>query len=265
MVKTGYFSNSSKFMAAVSAFLFIANGFVVIGEFTNDKVSSYATMFSSLSLYVVLILGYVALNGEGLGHKRARDRKSKKATGYLKFLLLFVFLYRFIKAIPEQYAVSFSADSFAGILFRFVASILSTVGSYGFFVAAVSLWYVIRDGENKKLVPIEATAFISGVLYNLFKMFNYAVGKYGVTALGDIFIRIFTDKYILHTLCLLQFFLDTIMFIVVAKYYNGLSIEEEEQNDKSNHQLIPARSVYEPDGFGIDDFEDKFLEPNTVT
>lgn len=260
MVKSGYFSNSSKFMAVVSAFLFVANGFVVIGEFTTEKVSSYATMFSSLSLYVVLALGYVALNGEGLGHKRARDRKSKKATGYLKFLLLFVFLYRFVKALPEQYAYSFSANSFMGIIFRFIAAILSTVGSYGFFVAAVSFWYIIRDGENKKLVPIEAIAFIFGVLYNLFKMFNYAVGKYGITTFGDIFVGVFTNKYILHILCLLQFFLDTVMFIAVAKYYNGLSIEEEERNEKDTHQLIPARSVYETEGFGIDNFEDKFLE-----
>lgn len=259
MVKTGYFSNSSKFMAAVSAFLLVANAFVVIGELTNEKVSSYATMFSSLSLYVVLILGYVALNGEGLGHKRARDRKSKKTTGYLKLLLLFVFLYRYVKAIPEQYASSFSADSFSGVLLRFIAALLSTVGSYGFFVAAVSFWYIIRDGENKKLIPIEAAAFISGVLYNLFKMFNYAVGKYGVTALGDIFVQAFTNKYILHTLCLLQLLLDTVMFIIVAKYYNGLSIEEEELSEKSTHRLIPARSVYEAEGLGIDNFEDKFL------
>ena len=80
-------------------------------------------------------------------------------------------------------------------------SAVSTVGSYGFLLVAVSLWYIFRDGKRKELLPIEITAFVFGIIYNLYKLFNYAVARYGVDVLGDLFIRFFSNNAALKVLC----------------------------------------------------------------
>lgn len=264
MAKSSFMSNSAKLLAVVSGLLLLANFLVSVGSLEGyDTFATWGTKISNLSLYVVLVLGYIAFNGEGVGHKRSRDRKSKKITGFLKLILFFCFILRYIKGAPEMAVLSLPADSVGGITARFVMSLVSTVGSYGFLLGAVSLWYVFRDNGKKELMPIEIVSFSVSVLYNVFKLFNYAVGKYGITLLGDVFTGVFSQSNVLHVLCLLQFFFNLLMFIVVAKHYGKIGAKEQKVLDDNTKELSRARNVFRDDGYGIDTFEDDFLTSQT--
>ena len=260
MAKSTYLSNSAKLLAVLSGMLLLANVLAAVGSMGNlPDVSRLATSFSSLCLYVVLVVGYVAFNGEAVCHKRYRDRKKKKVLGFFKLLLLLCFLLRYIKAVPENLAMTIPAESLGGILARLGVSLLSTVGSFGFLFGAVSLWYLIRDKENPKLLLPELVSLMISVLYNAFKFFNYAVGKYEITAFGEGFTSIFSQNEISQILCVFQFLLNLIMFVCVIIYYSKKGEGEQQILDKNTKELKKARNVLKEEGFGIDTLEDDFL------
>ena len=94
MAKSTYLSNSAKILAALSGMLLLANILVAVGSMGDlPSVSEFATSYSNLCLYVVLVGGYIAFNGEAVCHKRNRDRKRKRLLGAFKWLLLFCFLF----------------------------------------------------------------------------------------------------------------------------------------------------------------------------
>lgn len=263
MAKFSYLSNSAKLMSVVSVFLFAANALVTIGSFSGiESLSKWGSSLSSLALYLVLVLGYIALNGEGVGHKRYRDRKSKKITGYLKLNLFFCFVMNFAKAGLEFWALSI--DDAGGTVARLLMSVVSTVGSYGFFLCLVSLWYIFRDSSQKVLLPLEITSFIFGFLYNLYKIFNYAVVKYDVGIFGSLFTDLFSQNDVLKILCLLQFSFNIIMFVQVYFHCGKLGDKEQAVLDNNTKELPRARNVYKDEGFGIDTLEDDFLQPDTI-
>ena len=137
MAKSSYFSNSAKLLSIVSALLFVANGLVAIGSFlANETLFNLGSSLSNLDVYVVLVLGYIAFNGEGLGHKRFGDRKSKKATAFFKLHIVFCFVMNFIKSGIEMAVLS--VEGAGGVAARLVMSLVSTAGSYGFLLCAVS-------------------------------------------------------------------------------------------------------------------------------
>lgn len=263
MAKSSYLSNSAKILAVLSGMLLFANILVAVGSMGNlPDVSKLATSFSNLCLYVVLVMGYVAFNGEAVCHKRYRERKRKKLLGFFKLLLLICFLLRYIKTVPENFAMTISAQSFSGVLARLGVSLLSTVGSFGFLFGAVSLWYLIRDKENKKLFLPELVSLMVSVLYNVFKFFNYAVGKYQITAFGESFASIFSQNSISQILCIFQFLFNLVMLICVAVYYSKKGESEQKILDENTKELKKARNVLKEEGFGIDTFEDDFLSLN---
>lgn len=261
MAKSSYISNSAKLFSIVAALLFITNGLTAVGSFLrNETLAQWGTSLSSLALYVVLALGYVALNGEGVGHKRYRDRKSKKITGFFKLNLFFCFILNFIKGGLAAAAYTFSGS---GRIVAFaVLSLLSTVGSYGFVLCGVSLWYVYRDRAYKKLLPVEIIAFAFGVAYNLFKLGNYAFIKYRIPIPPNTITHIFADNDISRILCLLQFAFDVIMFAVVCIHYGKMGDKEQNILDNNVKELPRARNIYKDEGFGIDTLEDDFLNEN---
>ncbi len=260
MAKSTYLSNSAKILAVLSGMLLFANILVAVGSMGGfADVSKLATSFSNLCLYVVLIMGYVAFNGEAVCHKRNRNRKRKRLLGFFKLLLFLCFVLRYIKGFPESFAMSLPAESVGGIIARLGMSLLSTVGSYGFLFGAVSLWYFIRDRENSKLLLPELLSLMISVLYNVFKFFNYAVGKYGITAFGESFSTIFAQDEISQILCIFQFLFNLIMLICVIVFYDKQGSQEQEILDKNTKELKKARNVYKEEGFGIDTFEDDFL------
>lgn len=258
MAKSSYMGNSAKLLCIVSALLFAANGLIALGSFSGvQKLSSLGSGLSSLALYVVLILGYIAFNGEGVGHKRFRDRKSQKVTGFFKLNLFFCFLLNFIKSALEITAMSLSGvGRTVACLFM---SVVSTFGSYGFVLCGVSLWYILRDNNHKKLLPLQVGAFIFGVLYNVYKLVNYAVVKYDITIFGSMFNELFSNNTALKALCLLQLAFDIAMFIQVAAFYGKLGDKEQKVLDDNTRELPRARNVYKDEGYGIDTLEDDFL------
>lgn len=260
MAKSTYLSNSAKILAALSGMLLFANILVAIGSMGGlPSVSKFATSYSNLCLYVVLVMGYVAFNGEAVCHKRNRDRRRKRLLGAFKLLLLLCFLLRYIKAVPEKLAMTIPGESLGGILARMGVSLLSTVGSFGFLFGAVALWYLIRDRENQKLLLPELLAVMMGVVYNVFKLFNYAVGKYGITAFGEGFTAIFSQDSISQILCISHFLITLIMLIMVTVQYSKMGEGEQQILDKNTKELKKARNVLKEEGYGIDSFEDDFL------
>ncbi len=265
MAKSSYLSNSAKILAVLSGMLLLANILVAVGSIGGiPRVSELATSFSNLCLYVVLVMGYVAFNGEAICHKRNRDRKKKKVAGFLKLLLFFCFALRYVKGVPENAVMSLSPETFYGVAARLGMSLLSTVGSFGFLFGAVSFWYFLRDKGNMKLVLPELLSLMISVLYNVYKFFNYAVGKYEITAFGESFSAFFSQSEISQILCIFQFIFNLIMLISVAAFYGKKGSAEQEILDKNTRELERARNIYKEQGFGIDTFEDDFLLSATI-
>lgn len=263
MAKSSYLSNSAKLLIAVSALLFIANTLLTLGSFTG--IQNFTDLGSSLSntaLYIVLIIGFIAFNGEGVGHKRYKDRKSKKVTSYFKLYLCICFFMNFIKGAFDM--VAMSLEGAGRTIACMIMSVVSTVSTYGFLLCVVSLWYILRDTSHKKLLPLEATAFLFGLIYNVYKLFNYAVVKYEINLLGSIFSKLFSDNEILKVLCLVQLLFNVIMFVQVSVYYGKLGDKEAEISEKNIKALPKSPDVYKDEGFGIDTLEDDFLLPDTI-
>ncbi|MEE1503044.1 MAG: hypothetical protein UGF89_02210 [Acutalibacteraceae bacterium] len=263
MAKSSYFSNSAKLLSIVSALLFAANAMVAVGSFfANESLFRLGSSLSSFDVYVVLVLGYIAFNGEGLGHKRYGNRKNKKAAAFFKLHIIFCFIMNFLKSGIEMTILS--VEGAGGVVARFVMSLISTAGSYGFLLCAVSFWYILRDSQEKKLVSVEVIAFAFGVLYNGYKTLNYAVDKYGITIFGSMFSDLFSNDEVMKTLCLLQFIFNIIMFGYVAVCYGKKGEKEQEALDKKSKKLPKAKNVYKDEGFGIDTMEDDFLISETI-
>lgn len=263
MTKSSYLSNSAKLLIIVSAILFAANALLIIGSFSDvQRFTELGSSLSNTALYIVLVIGFIAFNGEGVGHKRHRDRKSKKVTSFFKLHLFICFLMNFIKAAFDMYAMSL--DSTARTIACFVMSLVSTVITYGFLLCVVSLWYIFRDNSHKKLLPLEALAFLSGLIYNVYKLFNYAVVKYEITLLGSMFTELFGSNNVLRILCLLQLLFNILMFVQVSVYYGKLGDKEQAEQSKNAKVLRPAQNVYKDEGFGIDTIDDDFLIPETI-
>lgn len=262
MAKSTYLSNSAKILAVLSGMLLLANVLIAVGSIGGiASVSKLATSYSDLCRYVVLIFGYVAFNGEAVCHKRNRDRKKKRLLGAFKILLLLCFLSKYIKVVPENLAMTIPAQSLGGILARLGVSTLSTVGSFGFLFGAASIWYLIRDKEDTKLLLPELVSAMISIVYNVFKFFNYAVGKYNITAFGEGFTSIFSQNEISQILCIFNFLANLIMLIMVMRYYSQKGESEQSVLDKNTKELKKARNVLKEEGFGIDTFEDDFLTP----
>lgn len=260
MAKSSYLSNSAKILSVLAGMLLLANTLVAVGSFSgNGNIAHWGTSFSNLCLYVVLVMGYVAFNGEAVGHKRNHDRKRKKVLGFFKLLLFFCFVLRYAKGVPEMAAMSLPADSVGGIVARLGMSLLATVGSYGFLFGALSLWYIIRDKGNLKLMLPQLIALLISICYNGFKFFNYAVGKYKISVFGEGFTEIFSNNDILQLLCIFQFLFIIVMLVSITIYYGKKGEEEQKILDKNVKTLSKARNILKEEGYGIDTLEDDFL------
>lgn len=258
MTKSDYLSNSAKLLLISSAILFAVNTLSFIAMF-NSGFSNPVGKLSDFSFYAVFVLCFLAFNGEGIAYKRSRDLKKKSKTNYLKALVLFAFLARFVKSFVEKFVLSSDADSVSGVGLRIFMGVFGTVSSYGFLLTAVAFWYGVRDKDKKHLLLCEVGAFAIGLVYNIFKVFNYAVAKYGAVIFGESGVSLFSDKVILNVLCLFQFAFDIIMFSVVLKHYDGLSTSEQAEKTLARKKMINARNIYNTDCCGIDTLEDDFF------
>lgn len=257
MTKSEYLSNSAKLLAVVSALLLVAN-FLVSFCGDTELLFSLGQKLSNLSFYVAMVLGFLAFNGEGIAYKRAREYKSKKFTTILKIFLVYAFVFRFFKTLVENALVKNGATDWSGLLTALFCAMLNAVASYGFLLTLVSLRYVFRDSFAKKLFATEAFSFLVGVVYNVFKLFNYVVVKYNFAGFNQSLNALFMNEGVLHTLCVLQYLLNFVMFVVVMRHYSRLAIGEQEAFKSSQEMRSKAKSIYKSDCVGIDTLDDDF-------
>lgn len=258
MTKSEYLSNSAKLLMICSIMLFVSNALVYMNGL-SETIALIGSKASDITFYVVFFIGFLAFNGEGIAYKRNRDLKSKKKTSLLKLLIVFVFVLRYIKSPIENLGLSVSENNLGGVFSRIGLGALSTIASYGFLFTVVALHYMLRDRENKKLFCVEALAFLVGVANNLFKVFRYAVTKYELNALGDIFVSVFSNETATAVLSLLQYAFDIIMFFIVLKEYNKFILDEFNKNEIAKKKAVFSRKIYNTDCVGIDTMEDDFL------
>ncbi len=258
MTKSDYLANASKLLLICSCFLFVVNSLSFLGMYF-DVFSGVSSKLTTACFYIVLLLGFLAFNGEGIAYKHSRQRNHKKKTVVLKIILLSAFFIRFVKTPLESLCLGINAESVFGAFSRFSFGLLNTVASYGFLLTCVAIWYIFRDMGNKKLFIPQVLAFSSGFIYNFYKVFNYSVTKYEFTYFGDVFTELFGNGVVLNILCLVHFMADIIMFAVVLKYYNARAITEQDEKTAITRQMVTSRKIYNTDCFGLDTLEDDFF------
>jgi hypothetical protein len=265
MTRSDYLSNAGKLLLICSGFLFVVNLLSFLGGYV-DVFVNISSKLTTACFYIVLLLGFLAFNGEGIAYKHARQRKNKKVTSILKIMLFFAFLVRFIKTPVESAALSVDAASFGGALVRFGLGVFNTVSSYGFLLTIVALWYIFRDINTKKLIIPQALAFFSGMIYNVYKVFNYAITKYDFTYFGELFNNIFSNAIVMNVLCLVNFALDMVMFAFVIKFYGDNAVIEQNEKTAITKNMVTSRKIYSTDCFGLDTLEDDFFmeKPETI-
>ena len=258
MTRSDYLSNSAKLLMICSAFLFSVNLLSLVGLYV-DTLATLVLKLTNICFYGMLVLGFLAFNGEGIAYKHARQLKHKRVTGFLKLLLLSAFFIRFIKTPVEGALLSTDAETLLGGFSRLFLGVFNNVSSYSFLLTVVALWCVFRDGINKRLVGFEALALVSGVAYNGFKIFNHAITKFDFNYFSEGIAQLFTNELILNTLCLVHFMADIIMFALILKHYNAKAIIEQNEKTAIVRKMISSRKIYKTDCFGLDTMEDDYF------
>ncbi len=262
MTKSNYLVNSAKLLIACCLILFAANTFVFLG-FLGETVLFFGNKLSTFAFYIVLVLGFLAFNGEGISYKKSRNLKRKNHTRLLKALLIFSFLLRYIKMPFESVLLTTDATSFWGGFLRLFLGCFNTAASYGFLFTIVSLWYMKRDKKYKTLYIIELVSFIVGIVSNFYKMLNHTITKYSFAGFSDAFNSAFSNDTVLYVLVLLQFAMNIVMFTFVVKTYNKFLSSEHYEREQEHKKMYFARNIYDTDGFGVDTLEDDYLTEQT--
>ncbi len=258
MTKSDYLSNSSKLLLICSCLLFVNSALTILnGEF--EGLEAVASAFTSICFYGVLVMAFLAFNGEGISYKHTKSAKKRKATIILKILLVSVFLFRYIKTPVTTFLLGFEAQTTAGVISRLFMSFLNTVASYGFLMTVISVWFIFRDKNVKKIKICGFCALFTGLIYNGFKFINYAIVKYGVSVADNGFSDFFTNELTLNVLAQVQFGFNIIMCIVAYRYFESLVLDEHEEKEKNIKNMITARNIYSTDCVGIDTLEDNFF------
>lgn len=257
MTKSNYLSSAAKYFAIVSALILLPNLFSMLGS--SDQVAELAVKITSFSFYLIIALTYIALNGEGIAYRKNNMIEKLKSVVALKRYLLFSVIINFAKNYLERKVVGFSGNNGIKLLLQFSTSVLFSVTSFSFVVAVVLIWYLKRDKVISKLFKVEIVAIACGVLYNLFKVFNYTVETYGLKIYGETLTTIFESKMISGCLCVGCCIVFIVVFIVISKYYNTLSLKEEEERKNLLALRKTTVDICKEDGYGIDFVEDDFI------
>lgn len=258
MTKSDYLSNSSKLLLFCSCLLFVNSALTILSG-TFENVKGLSNTFTSVCFYGVLVMAFLAFNGEGISYKHTKSTKKRKATVALKFLVVSVFLFRYIKTPVTAFLLGFDVATPLGVASRLFMSFINTVASYGFLMTVISLWFIFRDRNVKKLLPADFCALFSGLLYNAFKFINYAIVKYGITVTDNSFSDIFTKDSTLNILGLVQFGFNIVMCIVAFRYFESLIPSEHEEKEMTVKKMLVAKNIYSTDCVGIDTLEDDFF------
>ncbi len=258
MTKAEYLLNSAKLFSVNAIILFVANAFIFAGT-VNADLGAYGTKISNYTFYIIAVLSFLALNGEGVGYKRHRDFTNKKRINKLKAVLIFVFLTRFVKRAIESFILGLGGASAPLTASKIFLGFFNTFATYGFLFTLVSLLYLMRDKDKKKLFLFECVSFGTGVFYGVYRSFYYAVTKYGLSEFGEKFYNLFSNSSVMYILSLVSFFVFIVMCIVVIHYYNSRVLDEYDEKVKAKKKMLVAPKIYDSSHIGLDTLEDDYL------
>lgn len=260
MTRAEYLSNSAKLFSINGIILFIANAFIFAGRFNAD-LGAYGTKLSNYTFYIVAVLSFLALNGEGIGYKRHRDFVNKKRIKALKFVLAFAFLIRFIKRSVEAFILGIGGSGASRVCAKIFLGFFNTFATYSFLFTLVSLLYLVRDKREKKVFVFEIAAFSSGVLYAVYRSLFYSVTKYELMEFGSVFAKLFSNTSVMYILGLMEYMMFVVMCFVVIHCYNKKVLYEQDEKIKERKKMLVAPKIYNTDHLGLDTLEDDFLLP----
>lgn len=260
MTRSDYISSSAKLLFISSLLLLVANIFTMFSDL-GSKMAETGSTLSTISFYVVFLFSFIAFNGEGIAHKRGREFKKKRITTLLKLAVLFPFLYRFVKVyvigLFRLLIVINGNESFENFANIFLA-VINTFASYGYVLMLVSLWYLFRDSNQKSLFLAESASFLVSICYSIYKVFYYAINNYKLDGLGQMFSEMFSNKAVYNGLCIAQYALNGVMFLIVAIHYGKKAKGEQEAYKQAQKKSNPAINIYNTDCVGIDTLDDNF-------
>lgn len=262
MTRAEYLLNSVKLFSISGIILFVANSFIYAGAY-NESLLAYGTKITSYTFYIICVLCFLALNGEGVGYKRHRDFSCKKRINVLKVFLLFIFLVRFLKWAVEDVILEADLSGGALVCGKLFLGVFNTVSSFSFLFMLVSLTYLFRDVDTKRVFAVEAVSFIFGLVYCVYRTLSYAVTKYGLGEFGTIFSRIFSNEGALQIFSLVQYVAFIVMCFVVKDHYNSKVLGEQDEKIKERKRMLVAPKIYNTSHVGLDTLEDDYLLDNT--
>ncbi len=260
MTKAEYLSNSAKLLTINAIILFVANAFIFAG-LIKPELGTYGEKVSYYTFYVIFVLSFLALNGESVGYKRHRDFKNRKFTRVLKYILLFTFLIKFISKPVEKILLGLGGEGIGAVLPKMFLGFFNTFGTYPFLFTMIALLYLLRD-KNEKLFYIEATTFLVGIAYAIYRSMYISVVKYELTEIGDLLIPVFSSDIARYILVLLELLLFIIMCLMVRKHFNSKILAEQDLKIKERKNMLVAPKIYNSDHIGLDTLEDDFLLPS---
>ncbi len=262
MTRAEYLLNSVKLFSVSGIILLVANSFIYAGAY-NESLLAYGTKITSYTFYVICVLCFLALNGEGIGYKRHRDFSCKKRINILKIVLLFIFLVRFLKWAVEDVILEAGLSGGALLCGKLFLGIFNTASSFSFLFMLVSLAYLFRDIDTKKVFVFEAISFVFGLVYCVYRTLSYAVTKYGFDEFGTFFFDVFSNGTALQIFSLAQYVAFIVMCFVVKAYYNTKVLGEQDEKIKERKRMLVAPKIYNTSHVGLDTLEDDFLLDNT--
>ena len=133
------------------------------------------------------------------------------------------------------------------------------MATYSFLFTLVALLYLVRDKNEKKLLPFETAAFAAGTVYALYRSVFYAVTKYGLTEFGEGFESFFSNTETTYILSLIVYLLFVIMCFAVMRCYNAKILAEQDEKIKAKKKMLVAPKIYNSNQVGLDTLEDDFL------
>ncbi len=268
MTRSEYMANSAKLLLICSLLLLVANVFSMFGA-PGTQMADIGGKLSTISFYVVFFFSFIAFNGEGIGHKRKRSFRRKKATTFLKIAVLFPFVYRFVKVYVIKFFLSHAESGLEGGE-HIILAVLNTLASYSMVLTVVSLWYMYRDSRTMGLFLVEALSFLSGLCYSVYKVFYYSVNYivdyiknynpfgYDINRLIELLESPFANSDIFHIFCIVQYSANIVMFFVASIHYGKVVAVEKEEYQQAQKLLVPTLDIYNTDCVGIDTLDDDF-------
>ncbi len=260
MNKNSYFSNAAKFLLIGTALTFAAKLLSLMNTFSlsGGGVQALLKNITDISFYGFLILAFLALNGEGIAHKRNREYKKKRVTSRLKFLIVADLLILLVKNYLSVKAVASPVQSVSGIIKRIIISLIICICSVSFTLFAISVWYFIRDRRFDKAQIVELIAVIISGIYFVVRLINQ-LSVFNFHIFGENIESIMSSTLFTGILCLLQYASNITVFAVLYKHFSSDSGKVNEENTKLSRH---ANTLYFENGFGLDSADELLLFKN---